>query len=219
MNIGKQIQEARINAKLTQENVAEVLKVSRQTISNWENGKTYPDIISVVKMSDLYCISLDCLLKEETSMSDYLEYLDESTNVVKSKDKLAKLILVVSYLVIWAFALIFFWLFTSPSDAMGYAIMFLWVLLPMTTFILSVLIGKNNYWGKLKWLTAVAFGLMYMMAEYATYSAANMNSTGNINAPQWGMMLSGGIVSVIGIAIGVGIKKMKNKNNGTKKLK
>ena len=39
-----------------------------QIMSNWENGKTYPDIISVIKMSDLYDISLDHLLKEEKSM-------------------------------------------------------------------------------------------------------------------------------------------------------
>ncbi len=65
MDIGKKIQEARLKAKLTQEQSAEALGVSRQTISNWENEKTYPDIISVVKMSDLYSISLDRLLKEE----------------------------------------------------------------------------------------------------------------------------------------------------------
>ena len=64
MDIGKRIQEARLNAKLTQENAAEALGVSRQTISNWENEKTYPDIVSVVKMSDLYSVSLDRLLKE-----------------------------------------------------------------------------------------------------------------------------------------------------------
>ena len=63
MNIGKKIQTARQNVNLTQEQAAEVLGVSRQTISNWENEKTYPDIVSVVKMSDLYSISLDRLLR------------------------------------------------------------------------------------------------------------------------------------------------------------
>lgn len=59
MDIGSKVKSARINANLTQEQVADFLNVSRQTISNWENGKTYPDIVSVVKMSDLYNISLD----------------------------------------------------------------------------------------------------------------------------------------------------------------
>ncbi|MDD3415911.1 MAG: helix-turn-helix transcriptional regulator [Lachnospiraceae bacterium] len=209
MEIGKRIQESRLNAKLTQEHVAETLGVSRQTISNWENGKTYPDIVSVVKMSDLYSVSLDRLLKEEKSMSNYLEYLDESTNAVKSKNKLAKLILVVSYLVIWALALITFWFFTDGADAMGYGFMFLWVLLPITTLVLSILIAKNGYWGKLKWLSAVVFGVMYMLAEYATFSAANMKSFGNVMMPEWGMILGGGIVSAVGLSIGVGISRMK----------
>ena len=218
MDIGKRIQEARLNAKLTQENAAEALGVSRQTISNWENEKTYPDIVSVVKMSDLYSVSLDRLLKEEKSMSNYLEYLDESTNVVKSKNKLAKLILIISYLAIWAFALITFWFFSDPSDAMGYGVMFLWVLIPITTFVLSLLIGKNDFWGKLKWISAVVFGVMYMLAEYATFSAANMKTFGNINAPEWGMILGGCIVSAVGLAIGIGIKQItqrkKAESNG-----
>ena len=72
MDIGVKIKNARIKANLTQEQAAETLGVSRQTISNWENEKTYPDIVSVVKMSDLYDISLDRLLKEEKPMSEYL---------------------------------------------------------------------------------------------------------------------------------------------------
>ena len=215
MDIGKKIQEARLNAKLTQEQSAEAIGVSRQTISNWENEKTYPDIISVVKMSDLYSISLDRLLKEEKSMSNYLDYLEESTNVVKSKNKLAKLILAVSYLAIWGFALIAFWFFTDGGDAMGYGFMYLWVLLPITTFVLSTLIGRNGYWGKLNWLSAVVFGVMYMLAEYATFSAANMKAFGNINTPRFGMILAGGIISIIGLALGMIIRRTKQRKNHT----
>lgn len=189
MEIGSKIKNARIQANFTQEQVAEALSVSRQTISNWETGKTYPDIVSVVKMSDLYNISLDRLLKEEKSMSNYLNYLEESTNTVKSKNRLSMLILISTYLGIWAISLISFWFFSSASDAMGYSIMFLWVLLPVTTFIISLLIGMNDYWGKWKWFSAIAFGIMYMLAEYATFSAANMIAFNKINLPHWGMIL------------------------------
>lgn len=85
MEIGKKLKEARLGAKLTQEQVAERLFVSRQTISNWENEKSYPDIVSVVRLSDLYSISLDELLKGDVKM---LEHLEESTDVVKSNQKL-----------------------------------------------------------------------------------------------------------------------------------
>ena len=47
MNIGTKIKNARTSANLTQEQVAEALDVSRQTVSNWENEKTYPDIVRV----------------------------------------------------------------------------------------------------------------------------------------------------------------------------
>lgn len=211
MDIGIKIKNARVKAKLTQEQSAEALGVSRQTISNWENNKTYPDIVSVVKMSDLYNISLDRLLKEEKSMSDYLGYLEESTNVVKSRNKFSELITIVVYLAIWALSLIVFWFFTSGSDAMGFGIMFLWVLLPVTTFVISLLIGKNNYWGKWKWLSVIVFGIMYMLAEYATFSTANMVAFGKINMPELGMIPVGAIISLIGLGIGVGIYRLKSK--------
>ena len=70
MEIGSKIKNARIEAGYTQERAAEDLSVSRQTISNWENEKSSPDIISVIKMSDLYSVSLDHLLKEEKEKKD-----------------------------------------------------------------------------------------------------------------------------------------------------
>lgn len=89
MSIGQQLKQARIKAQMTQEQVAEKIFVSRQSISNWENEKNYPDIISVIRLSDLYEISLDQLLKGSGS---YMKHLNESTNIVKSNQKLFVLI-------------------------------------------------------------------------------------------------------------------------------
>ncbi|MDC7952748.1 helix-turn-helix transcriptional regulator [Liquorilactobacillus mali] len=47
--------------------------MTRQTISSWENEKTYPDIYSLIKLSNYYHILLDTLLKEDTGMREYLE--------------------------------------------------------------------------------------------------------------------------------------------------
>lgn len=85
MEISSKLKEARTRSKMTQEKVAEELQVSRQTISNWENGRSYPDIISVISLSDLYGITLDELLKGDSNM---IKYLEESTNVVSSNKKL-----------------------------------------------------------------------------------------------------------------------------------
>ena len=187
--------------------------LSRQTISNWENGKTYPDIVSVVKMSSLYNISLDHLLKGEEPMSDYLEYLGESTDIVKSKNKLSKLILIVAYLGIWAISLIVFWFFIGPADGLGYSVMFTIILLPVTTFVISLLIGKNNYWGKAKWISVIVFGVMHMLAEYATFNAANMVAHNRINTPHFVMVPIGALISIIGLAMGVGINRLKSKTD------
>ena len=85
MEIGKKLKDARMKSGFTQENVAEKINVSRQTISNWENEKSYPDIISIISLSDLYSTSLDDLLKGDREM---MEHLEECTNVVKSTQKL-----------------------------------------------------------------------------------------------------------------------------------
>ena len=214
MNIGNKLQQARTNANMTQEQIAEALGVSRQTISNWENEKTYPDIRSVVTLSDLYNVSLDYLLKEreETSMTPYLNYLEESTNTVKSKNKLSKLILILTYLIIWSFSLIIFWFFTDGSDAMGYGIVHLWIIQPVTIFVISLLIALNNYWGHLKWLSTIIFGVMHMLSEYATFSTANMVTFGKLNAPDWPMIFVGAIISSIGLGIGVAIHYDKERS-------
>ena len=52
-------------------------------------------------------------------MKTYYDYLEESTNVVKSNASRNKIITILAYLLIWAFAMIVFWFFTSGSDAMG----------------------------------------------------------------------------------------------------
>lgn len=85
MEIGAKLKDARSRSGLTQEYVAESVQVSRQTISNWENERSYPDIVSVIKLSDLYNISLDELLKGDEKMIGHLE---ESTNIVNSNRRL-----------------------------------------------------------------------------------------------------------------------------------
>lgn len=221
MDIGVKIKNARIKAGLTQEQSAEGLGVSRQTISNWENEKTYPDIISVIKMSDLYNISLDHLLKEETDMSTYLDYLEESTNVVKSKKKLSKLILLLTYFGIWALSVLSFW-FVPAGDEMAYSLLVIYMILPLNILITSFLIGKNDYYGGKKWLFSVLFGAMYFLAAYGTFSLSNMISFGKFNSPDMDVLLLipiGAVISLFAMAIGFGIKKLIDKKQSKKKIR
>ena len=63
MELSRQIKKYRTQADLSQEELAEKIFVSRQTISNWENDKNYPDIKSLVLMSEVFQVSLDNLIK------------------------------------------------------------------------------------------------------------------------------------------------------------
>ena len=87
MNIGDKIKTAREENKLTQTQASESLMVSRQTISNWENGKSLPDILSVIRMSELYKISLDELLKGDKAM---IEKIEKDVEISKTEKKIIK---------------------------------------------------------------------------------------------------------------------------------
>jgi len=93
MSISEVLKQARAEAELSQEDAAEKVGVSRQTVSSWENGKSYPDIVSVIALSDAYGISLDSLMKGDTKM---IEHLEESTNVTKSNKQVVASIIAIA---------------------------------------------------------------------------------------------------------------------------
>ena len=84
MKIEMKLKDARIQAGLSQEQVAEKIMVSRQTISNWENGKSLPDIVSIMNLSNLYQISIDELLKGDKRMKEKIE---KDANVAKVRGR------------------------------------------------------------------------------------------------------------------------------------
>ncbi|MDD7731696.1 MAG: helix-turn-helix transcriptional regulator [Ezakiella sp.] len=63
MELGNKIKYYRGEKEFSQEELAERVYVSRQTISNWENNKSYPDINSIVLLSEVFEISIDNLIK------------------------------------------------------------------------------------------------------------------------------------------------------------
>ena len=86
MNLGTQIKKYRSALALSQEELAEKIFVSRQSVSNWENSKTYPDIKSLLMLSELFEISVDELIKgdvntmkKEISEQEQTEFQRDST--------------------------------------------------------------------------------------------------------------------------------------------
>lgn len=89
MTVGKKLKSFREGKKLSQEKVAEVLHISRQTVSKWELGKSLPDFESLMKLAVLFDFSLDELFdlpaEREKSMATYTE--DQMIAAIQQKVK------------------------------------------------------------------------------------------------------------------------------------
>lgn len=70
MEFSAQIKKYRADMNLSQEELAEKIYVTRQTISNWENDKSYPDIHSLLLLSSLFHVSLDQLIKGDVEIME-----------------------------------------------------------------------------------------------------------------------------------------------------
>ena len=68
MELGNQIRNHRTARGLSQEDLAERIYVSRQTISNWETDRTYPDVQSLLLLTALFDVTIDELVKADVEM-------------------------------------------------------------------------------------------------------------------------------------------------------
>ena len=105
MEIGNQIKQHRAALNLSQEELAEQVYVTRQTLSNWENGKTYPDVNSLLRLSGVFGVTLDELvkgdipkMKEQIKQSDIIEFKRASYILT-----VMYLVMVVSALPLWTY--------------------------------------------------------------------------------------------------------------------
>lgn len=73
MDVSEKLRYYRKQNNLTQKELADKLHVSRKTISAWENGRGYPDISSITKLSDIFDISTDDLLRDNNLLKHYAE--------------------------------------------------------------------------------------------------------------------------------------------------
>ena len=156
------------------------------------------------EMSDLYSVSLEHLLKEEMGMEDkYLAYLEESTNKVRSNDRLAKAALIAAVLFIYAMTQRIFWSAAQGMDLTNYTVVFKYILLPMSALLLSVYAGKGDWWGKWKWaLTAIIGGLFLLVpsVSFARFDEGSAMMT--FIFPNIRYLFAGCAVSVIGLLLG-----------------
>ena len=115
MDISNQIKTRREAMGLSQEQLAEKLYVSRQTISNWERDKTYPDVQSLLMLSILFDTSIDTLVKGDVTV---MEEAVERDRRLAGK-RMVRLALLMVALLVLAFALLLSPAFTWLERAWG----------------------------------------------------------------------------------------------------
>ena len=81
MEVGGRIRELRAAAGMSQDDLAARVYVSRQTISSWENGKTYPDVQSLLLLSEIFGASVDSLIKGDVETMN--ETIDRDIETMK----------------------------------------------------------------------------------------------------------------------------------------
>lgn len=86
------LKEKRKELDLTQQNVADHLNVTRQTVSSWEVGKSFPDISTLIKISDFYQSSLDYMLKGDVNL---MKKIKKDTNDLKKYQNIDKVRIIV----------------------------------------------------------------------------------------------------------------------------
>lgn len=105
MEIGKQIQNIRKENGLSQEQFGQKFHVTRQTVSNWENEKSYPDLQTLIDISDGYQISMDKLLKETPKM---IEDFDRAAIEAKKRKRTIRILLLILIMLLFLGIGIFF---------------------------------------------------------------------------------------------------------------
>lgn len=132
MEIGKQIKKYRSELNMSQDALAEKIYVSRQTISNWENDKSYPDVNSLVFLSEVFGTSIDNLIKGD------IEIMKEEVRTEDKKEfeKLSQIygVLLLSS-IISPIPLVHFLEFAGAA---------IWIVLMGVTFYVAFLIEKKK---------------------------------------------------------------------------
>ena len=116
MELGKKIAEIRKEHDLTQEGLAEICSVTRQTISNWENGKSCPDLETLVLISDTFDITLDEMLKGDKKMVSMIAAEQKQGRKYKSSKTISAVIAVAAVIAIIIFLIETPWFLKMEYD-------------------------------------------------------------------------------------------------------
>ena len=85
MNMGNRIRELRLSLGMTQEELASICNVSRQSISKWEADTALPETEKLLILGETFRVSMDVLLKDELTLSEVKEVHSCGNNAISGK--------------------------------------------------------------------------------------------------------------------------------------
>ncbi len=132
MELCNQMKKYRSELGLSQDALAEKIYVSRQTISNWETGKNYPDVNSLIRMSEVFGITVDVLLKGDA---------EEIKEMIKREDQNE------FNRLSWVFSILVLLMILTPvplAKLLGFWGLGIWALLAAVTLGMAFLVEKKK---------------------------------------------------------------------------
>ena len=215
MNINIKLTEARQAAGLTQEQVAEAMDISRQTLSNWETGKTSPDAERLREMASLYGISISAMLDPDdtdTLIPDAKTSPPTQGAHVKTSKRtvLALACLAVPFVI----TIPWFWII-GPGNEMGFTIVGTGIILPIMCGVGSAVLSAGKLLGNRSWLCCIFYAVMADLTYLFTFGLANrlFGNAPGVAFTTWfsrclangiSNMIIAGVASVLGYSIGAG---------------
>lgn len=117
MDIGSTIRTIRTNHGLSQDQMAELFHVTRQTVSNWENNRHYPDLSTLIKISEEFGLSLDEIVKSDEA---FVAEVDNNKKQLSKLQRIVKIVIMISFAIILAMSglfILFYYANLPTSDA------------------------------------------------------------------------------------------------------
>jgi len=146
MSLGENLQFLRKRENMTQEQLAEALEVSRQSVSKWESDSTYPETDKLMQLADLFHCSLDDLMRKDVSS----QYVEDKNHYNQFMDQFSKRVTLGVGLILSGLTIMLFLTAVNPQkqdvdvEALSTIVFFLFLIVAVAIFIVSGL-QKSQY--------------------------------------------------------------------------
>ncbi len=148
MSLGQNLQFLRKQKDMTQEQLAELLEVSRQSVSKWESDSTYPETDKLLQITNLFHCTLDDLMQKDISS----QYVEDKNHYDQHKNQFSKWITTGVGLILFGLTMCAFFSTVLPEiegfdmDIIAAIVFFLFVVVAVAIFIITGL--QDSYFAK-----------------------------------------------------------------------